>query len=147
VSKYHAVLSLEAAPWARMDRESNYNRSACYPTAFYQGVKLTYSTSCRPSQPCHTSLADWISCSHSSHPRASSVLRGLRICCRKTGNVSCIGDNGWSYHTLLRSDVGEPELELMDDSDGLRSASCFGAVGMLGIVLSPKTLCVWLEYF
>lgn len=35
----------------------------------------------------------------------------------------------------------------MDESDVLRSASCLGAVGMLGVVLSPNILWLWLEYF
>jgi hypothetical protein len=57
--------------------------------------------------------------------------------------VSCEG------LTLRRSDVGEPEFEFepMEASDALRSASCLGPSGIDGMVLSPKTLWLWLEYF
>lgn len=42
--------------------------------------------------------------------------------------------------------VGEPELEVNEESDALRSASDLGPSGM-AVDVSPKTLCVWLEYF
>jgi len=46
----------------------------------------------------------------------------------------------------LRRPSGE-EAEPIDDSDDRRSASCFGPSGIAGVVLSPKTLWFWEEYF
>lgn len=54
--------------------------------------------------------------------------------------VSLFGDAGSYYCTLLRSVVGEPDIEFIDESDVLRSVSSLGPVGMTGVVLSPNIL-------
>lgn len=47
----------------------------------------------------------------------------------------------------LRRWVGESGAEPTEASEALRSASCLGPSGMMGVALSPKTLWLWLEYF
>jgi hypothetical protein len=47
----------------------------------------------------------------------------------------------------LRRPSGDPEAELIEESEARRSAVSLGPAGMSGTGLSPKTLWLWEEYF
>lgn len=70
------------------------------------------------------------------------MLQDLQNDWQTTDDVSWSWQQACSRLTLLRSEVGDPELEPIDSLDILRSASSFGAIGIAGVVLSPKALCV-----
>lgn len=107
---------------------------------------LTCSTSSPKSLACRTSLEDSTSLPYFARLRvASKHVDWQNGSLPMTAEVSMIESTAKSEELLrssnssltLRRSVGEAGEDPMEESDALRSLSCFGPSGITGTVVSP----------